>query len=62
MKDLKVSLGGIALDNPVIPASGTCGFGKELSGWYDLNILGALSFKGTTIAPRDGNAAPRVAE
>ena len=62
VKDLKVSLGGIVLDNPVIPASGTCGFGKELSRWYDLDILGSLSFKGTTIAPRDGNAAPRVAE
>ena len=62
MKDLKVSLGAVTLDNPVIPASGTCGFGKELSNWYDLDILGSLSFKGTTIAPRDGNAAPRVAE
>ncbi len=62
MKDLKVSLGDLVLDNPVIPASGTCGFGQELNCWYDLNILGSLSFKGTTIAPRDGNPVPRIAE
>ncbi len=62
MKDLSVALGDIRLKNPVIPASGTCGLGKELSRWYDLNILGSLSLKGTTISPRDGNPVPRIAE
>ncbi len=62
MKDLSVSLGDLRLDNPVIPASGTCGFGRELSRWIDLNILGSLSFKGTTIEPREGNPAPRIAD
>ncbi len=62
MKDLSVTLGALRLDNPVIPASGTCGFGAELARWFDLNILGSLSFKGTTIAPRDGNPVPRIAD
>lgn len=59
---MKVKLGNIELKNPVIPASGTCGFGKELSEWYDLNILGAISTKGTTRDPRYGNPLPRIAE
>ena len=62
MKDLSVSLGSVRLDNPVIPASGVCGFGEELSRWFDLNLLGSLSFKGTTLLPRDGNPSPRIAE
>lgn len=55
-------LGNIELKNPVIPASGTCGFGRELSEWYDLNILGAISTKGTTREARYGNPLPRIAE
>ncbi len=62
MVDLSVNLGGIRLDNPVIPASGTCGFGLELAEWYDINMLGAISLKGTTRDPRFGNALPRIAE
>ncbi len=62
MVDLSVNLGDIRLDNPVIPASGTCGFGLELAEWYDINMLGAISLKGTTRDPRFGNALPRIAE
>ena len=62
MVDLSVNLGDIRLDNPVIPASGTCGFGLELAEWYDINILGAISLKSTTRDPRFGNALPRIAE
>lgn len=62
MVDLSVNLGGIRLDNPIIPASGTCGFGLELNEWYDINILGAISLKGTTREARFGNALPRIAE
>ena len=58
----KVNLCGIGLDNPVIPASGTFGFGKEFSELYDINILGTFSFKGTTKDPRFGNPTPRIAE
>lgn len=50
------------MQNPVIPASGTCGFGQEMSEWFDLNILGAIATKGTTREPRYGNALPRIAE
>ena len=50
------------MQNPVIPASGTCGFGLEMSEWFDLNILGAIATKGTTREPRYGNALPRIAE
>ena len=57
-----VRLGDIELKNPVIPASGTCGFGQEMSEWLDLNILGAISTKGTTREARYGNALPRIAE
>ena len=59
---LKVNLCGIELDNPVIPASGTFGFGYEFAQWYDINCLGTFSFKGTTKDPRFGNPTPRIAE
>lgn len=62
MVDLSVDLGGIRLDNPIIPASGTCGFGLELNEWFDINLLGAISLKGTTREARFGNALPRIAE
>ena len=62
VRDLSVELCGVALDNPVIPASGTFGFGKEMSEIYDINILGSISFKGTTRDARFGNATPRIAE
>lgn len=58
----KVSLCGIPLDNPVIPASGTFGYGLEFSEYYDINILGSFSFKGTTLEPRFGNPTPRITE
>ena len=58
----KVTLCGIELDNPIIPASGTFGFGYEFSELYDINILGSFSFKGTTLEPRFGNPTPRIAE
>ena len=60
--DMSVDLAGMHLDNPVIPASGTFGFGKEYADLYDLNILGSISFKGTTKDPRYGNELPRIAE
>ena len=59
---MKVKLGDIELQNPVIPASGTCGFGQEMSEWFDLNCLGAIATKGTTREARYGNALPRIAE
>lgn len=62
MADMKTSLCGIELDNPVIPASGAFGYGYEFAELYDINILGALSFKGTTREPRFGNPTPRIAE
>ena len=62
MVNLKVDLCGITLDNPVIPASGTFGYGYEFAEYYDINILGSLSFKGTTLEPRFGNPTPRIAE
>ncbi len=62
MVDLSVELCGLRLDNPVIPASGTFGFGYEFAEWYDINCLGTFSFKGTTRAPRFGNPTPRIAE
>ena len=58
----KVNLCGIEMDNPVIPASGTFGFGKEFAQLYDINCLGTFSFKGTTLNPRFGNPTPRIAE
>ncbi len=62
MGRLTVDLCGIELDNPVIPASGTFGYGIEFSEFYNLNTLGTFSFKGTTLHPRDGNPLPRIAE
>ena len=62
MVNTKVTLCGIELDNPIIPASGTYGFGYEFAELYDINILGSLSFKGTTREPRFGNPTPRIAE
>ena len=60
--DTKVMLSGWELDNPVIPASGTFGFGKEFAQLYDINCLGTFSFKGTTLHPRFGNPTRRIAE
>lgn len=62
MVNTKVNLGGLILDNPVIPASGTFGYGYEFAELYDINLLGSFSFKGTTVAPRFGNPTPRIAE
>ena len=62
MVNLKVKLCGIELDNPVIPASGTFGYGREYAKLYDINCLGTFSFKGTTLEPRFGNPTPRIAE
>ena len=62
MGRLSVDLCGIGLDNPVIPASGTFGFGYEFADIYDIDILGTFSFKGTTREPRFGNPTPRIAE
>jgi dihydroorotate dehydrogenase (NAD+) catalytic subunit len=60
--DLSVTLSGVTLRNPVIPASGTFGFGREFAEWYDLDVLGSISLKGTTAEPRLGNPLPRIAE
>ena len=62
MVNTQVTLCGIPLDNPVIPASGTFGFGQEFAALYDINCLGTFSFKGTTLGPRFGNPLPRIAE
>ena len=62
MVNTKVTLCGVEMDNPVIPASGTFGFGYEFAELYDINILGSFSFKGTTLNPRFGNPTPRIAE
>ncbi len=62
MGKLSVDLCGLRLENPVIPASGTFGYGYEFAGLYDINILGAFSCKGTTLEPRFGNPLPRIAE
>lgn len=62
MVDMKVRLGDWTLDNPIIPASGTFGFGREFENFYNLNILGSLCLKGTTVKPRKGNPTPRIAE
>mgnify|MGYP002626807107 CR=1 FL=1 len=59
---MRVSLCGIELENPVIPASGTFGYGYEFAELYDINMLGTFSFKGTTREPRYGNPVPRIAE
>ena len=60
--DIRTNLGEWELDNPVIPASGTFGFGQEFKDLYDLNVLGSISIKGTTRQPRIGNPLPRIAE
>ena len=60
--DLSVELCGVRLDNPVVPASGTFGYGNEFREFYDINILGSFSFKGTTREARFGNPTPRIAE
>lgn len=62
MVDTSTVLSGLILDNPIIPASGTFGFGAEFAELYDINILGSLSIKGTTLKPRFGNPTPRIAE
>ncbi len=62
MVNTRVTLCGIPLDNPVIPASGTFGYGCEFAELYDINVLGTFSFKGTTREPRYGNPTPRIAE
>ena len=62
MVNLGVNLAGVALKNPIIPASGTFGYGREYAELYDLNILGSFSWKGTTGAARLGNPQPRIAE
>lgn len=62
MVDTRVTLSGWTLDNPVIPASGTFGYGYEFAELYDINCLGTFSFKGTTLQPRFGNPTPRIAE
>lgn len=62
MVDLSVSLAGVELKNPIIPASGTFGYGREFAELYDLNLLGSFSFKGTTRDARFGNEQPRIAE
>ncbi len=62
MVDLSVCLAGMEMDNPVVPASGTFGYGREFKDFYDINILGSFSFKGTTKEPRFGNPTPRIAE
>lgn len=62
MVDLSVDFCGLKMDNPIVPASGTFGFGNEFKDFYDINILGSFSFKGTTKEPRFGNPTPRIAE
>lgn len=62
MSNLRVKLPGLDMKNPVIPASGTFGFGYEFAKFYDINILGSMMLKGTTLEPRYGNPLPRIAE
>lgn len=62
MVDLSVSFCGVTLRNPIIPASGTFGYGREGAEWFDLDVLGSISIKGTTGEPRFGNPQPRIAE
>lgn len=62
MVDLSVNFCGLEMDNPVVPASGTFGYGNEFKDFYDINILGSFSFKGTTRDARFGNPTPRIAE
>lgn len=62
MKRLAVELPGLSLKNPIMPASGCFGFGREYAAFYDLSILGAVMIKATTLEARFGNPTPRVAE
>ena len=62
MVNTQVTLCGLTLDNPIIPASGTFGYGYEFAELYDINLLGTFSFKGTTRESRFGNPTPRIAE
>jgi dihydroorotate dehydrogenase (NAD+) catalytic subunit len=62
MGNLSVNICGVEFKNPIIPASGVFGYGREYAEMYDLSLLGGISTKGTTLLPRDGNAAPRIAE
>lgn len=62
MVNTAVTLCGLPLENPIIPASGTFGYGYEFAQIYDINCLGTFSFKGTTLTPRYGNPTPRIAE
>ena len=62
MNRLAVSLPGLELKNPIIPASGCFGFGEDYGKFYDLSLLGAIMTKATTLEPRKGNATPRLAE
>ena len=62
MIDLSVDIGGKKLKNPVLVSSGTFGFGKEYSNFYDLNLLGGIAVKGITLKPRKGNKPPRIME
>lgn len=62
MVNLSVNLAGMQMDNPIVPASGTFGYGQEFNEFYDINILGSFSFKGTTKDARFGNPTPRIAE
>ena len=62
MLNLEVNIGGLKLKNPVMTASGTYGFGREYSEYYDLSMLGAVVVKGLTLQPREGNKVPRIAE
>jgi dihydroorotate dehydrogenase (NAD+) catalytic subunit len=62
MSRLSVKLPGLELKNPIMPASGCFGFGQEYAAYYDLNVLGAIMIKATTLDPRIGNDSPRLAE
>ena len=62
MADLSVSMAGISFKNPIIPASGTFGFGREYLDYYPVSVLGGMSLKGTTLHRRAGNPPPRIAE
>ena len=62
MADLSVNIAGVALKNPLIAASGAFGFGEEYSAFYPISVLGGVSSKGLTLAPRPGNPPPRIAE
>ena len=62
MSNLKVNIAGVEFKNPIITASGTFGFGREYSQYYDLSVLGGISTKGMTIAEKAGNPTPRITE